>query len=45
MQTKTPPHGQPPEKFKIVSAFMILCNNCRRCIEVCPANAITIKLP
>lgn len=43
-QRKTPKHGEAPKGFRIISAFNILCNNCERCINVCPNNAIKIKL-
>ncbi|MBD3228019.1 MAG: 4Fe-4S dicluster domain-containing protein [Candidatus Lokiarchaeota archaeon] len=45
IQTKTPEPGQAPERFKIVSAFMILCNACGKCIESCPENAIKLVIP
>ncbi|MHA1695656.1 MAG: 4Fe-4S binding protein [Candidatus Helarchaeota archaeon] len=44
IQTKTPPPGAPPERYKIVFAFNILCYNCGKCQEACPVNAISIKL-
>ena len=44
-QKRTPPEGQAPTGFKIVSAFTILCNSCLKCVEICPRNAITIKDP
>ncbi|NVM04913.1 MAG: hypothetical protein HWN67_21510 [Candidatus Helarchaeota archaeon] len=43
-QRRTPKSGEAPEKFKIISAFKVLCNNCKRCINVCSKNAIKIKL-
>ncbi|MFX1453532.1 MAG: 4Fe-4S binding protein [Promethearchaeota archaeon] len=43
-QRKKPKSGEAPQKFKIISAFHILCNNCKRCINACPKNAIQIKL-
>ncbi|MHA1380927.1 MAG: 4Fe-4S dicluster domain-containing protein [Candidatus Helarchaeota archaeon] len=43
-QRKTPKKGEEPKRFKIVSAFTIMCNKCNRCINACPVNAITIKL-
>lgn len=44
MQRKTPKKGEEPTKFKIVSAFNILCNQCNRCVNACPNDAIKIKL-
>ena len=44
-QKSTPPEGQAPVGFRIISAFKILCNSCQKCVNICPRNAIKIKLP
>ncbi len=43
-QRKKPKFGEAPEKFKVISAFNVLCNDCKKCINICPNNAIKIKL-
>lgn len=32
-------------EHKIISAFMINCNGCGKCVNVCPNNALSIKAP
>ncbi|NVM54899.1 MAG: 4Fe-4S binding protein [Candidatus Helarchaeota archaeon] len=44
-QKHIPAPGEEPTEFKIFVAFPILCNNCGKCVEVCPDNAIKITLP
>jgi len=44
-QKRTPNLGEEPTEFKIIVAFPILCNNCGKCVEVCPDKAIEINPP
>jgi NAD-dependent dihydropyrimidine dehydrogenase PreA subunit len=34
---------QLPRGFKIIPRFASLCIGCRKCVEVCPENAIEIR--
>jgi formate hydrogenlyase subunit 6/NADH:ubiquinone oxidoreductase subunit I len=42
MQAETPPPGQAPTVWKLVSAFMVTCDLCTLCVESCPKGAIRI---
>ncbi len=44
-QKRTPNPGEEPKEFKIIVAFPILCNNCGKCVEVCPDKAIEVSAP
>lgn len=44
-QKQIPTSGEEPKEFKIIAAFPILCNNCRRCVEICPDKAIEVSAP
>lgn len=45
MQAKTPPPGEAPQQWKLVSAFMLTCDMCNLCVESCPKDAIRIVAP
>ncbi|RJP16031.1 MAG: hypothetical protein C4520_18605 [Candidatus Abyssobacteria bacterium SURF_5] len=42
MQAETPPAGEAPKSWKLVSAFMVTCDLCNDCVKTCPKGAIRI---